>query len=95
MASITHRGANEVIDVPAEWAFGYSPDRPDPGSRPGSTFSQSVPLVRRPSPASTLEETELGTGCHMWTDGFDVVVEGDAVAVSDDAVVTGSPHRGP
>lgn len=30
----------------------------------------------------------LTTGCHTWTDGLDVVVEGDAVAVTDDAMLS-------
>lgn len=30
----------------------------------------------------------LTTGCNTWTEGLDVVVEGDAVAVTDDAVLS-------
>jgi general stress protein 26 len=30
----------------------------------------------------------LTTGCNTWTDGLDVVVEGDAVTVTDDAVLS-------
>ena len=38
MALITYRGTDEVMGVPAEWAFGYSPYRPGVGSRPCSAF---------------------------------------------------------
>jgi CubicO group peptidase (beta-lactamase class C family) len=39
MAAITYTGLDEVMGVPSQWAFGYSPYRPGaaPG-RPGSTF---------------------------------------------------------
>lgn len=39
MAAITHRGMDEVMGFPTEWAFGYSPYRPGAGrALPGSTF---------------------------------------------------------
>jgi CubicO group peptidase (beta-lactamase class C family) len=39
MAALTHRGMDEVMGMPATWAFGFSPYRPvGVPSRPGSTF---------------------------------------------------------
>lgn len=38
MAAITSTGTDAVMDVPASWAYGYSPFRPDGRGRPGSTF---------------------------------------------------------
>ena len=38
MAAITFTGMDAVMDVPASWAYGYSPFRPDGHGRPGSVF---------------------------------------------------------
>jgi CubicO group peptidase (beta-lactamase class C family) len=39
MAATTYRGLDEVMGVPAQWAFGYSSYRPGgAAARPGSTF---------------------------------------------------------
>jgi CubicO group peptidase (beta-lactamase class C family) len=38
MAAVTYRGLDEVVGVPAQWAFGYSPYRPGPPAVEGSTF---------------------------------------------------------
>jgi general stress protein 26 len=34
------------------------------------------------------QHVALTTGCHTWADGLDVVVEGDAVQVTDDALLS-------
>jgi CubicO group peptidase (beta-lactamase class C family) len=38
MAAVAFTGMDEVMGFPASWAFGYTPDRPAGGARPGSTF---------------------------------------------------------
>jgi CubicO group peptidase (beta-lactamase class C family) len=39
MAALTYSGVDEIMGVPSQWAFGYSPYRPAAAAaRPGSTF---------------------------------------------------------
>jgi CubicO group peptidase (beta-lactamase class C family) len=38
MAALTFTGMDEVMGMPASWAYGYSPWRPSGRGRPGSTF---------------------------------------------------------
>jgi CubicO group peptidase (beta-lactamase class C family) len=38
MAALTFTGMDQVMDMPASWAYGYSPWRPSGRGRPGSTF---------------------------------------------------------
>ncbi len=38
MAAITYRGLDQVVGVPAQWAFGYGPYRPGAPPAEGSAF---------------------------------------------------------
>jgi hypothetical protein len=89
LASLSCRGPAEVAPQPVGRAppvprWGEMP-MPAPDTTLDRRYSDPAPVA---VPWAETEAAVLTTGCSRWDQGLDVVVEGDAVLVTDDAVLS-------